>query len=473
MRASRRTIVIAACVLAGVIALGSLISFDAAAFKQRFETTASDPLGLRVNVLGRFAVKFQGDLVLVLRDVHVRNLDGAEVLSAERATIAVALLPLLFNQSYVHQIALFHPQIAIERDSAGVLNWTRRAEPRGMMPVLARSRISLAGASVHYKDETSGAKVEASALNVEVRGLRRENRRAPNLIGGLSFRAKVECQRVQTAAASITDLSIVANAGDGAVVLDPIAMRVVGGEGRATLRAELSDSIPHYRLQCSLPRFKVYECLRTLSPDTIATGTMDFAANVSASGWAPADWWRSMEGDVILSGRQIKLHGHDIDNDVSRLNPNQLLNLAGVGSFFFIGPIGIAVTRGYDFAQLIGPSGGSTQIQTIVSSWNIHDGELRAKDVAMATSKNRVALMGSLDFVHQRFDSVTVAVIDKDGCAKVKQELRGTFQKPEITKPTLLSTLLGPAHAVYKQVKDLVPGEPCTVFYKGTVAPPD
>ena len=272
---------------------------------------------------------------------------------------------------------------------------------------------------------------------------------------------------------SVADVNVVAKAGNGTLEFDPIAMRVVGGRGLATLRAELSDSIPRYRVRGTLSGFRINECLRTLSPDTIATGAMDFSANLSSSGRAPAEWTRNLDGDVILRGREISLRGRDLDHDFARFESSQHLDLSDVGSFFFVGPLGMVATKGYDFARLIHHSDGGTRIRSIVSSWNVKGGELEANDVAMATDKNRVALRGRLDFEHQRFDSVTVAVIDKEGCAKVRQELRGTFQKPELTKPTILMSLLGPARKVVTSVKGLLPGGPCEVFYAGSVDPPE
>jgi AsmA protein len=99
-------------------------------------------------------------------------------------------------------------------------------------------------------------------------------------------------------------------------------------------------------------------------------------------------------------------------------------------------------------------------------------GVLRATDVAMATSENRIALTGGLDFAEQRFDGMTVALVDEKGCVKVKQEIRGPFAKPDLGKPSVLRTLTGPAVRMLKRTKDLLPGGPCEVFYAGSVAPP-
>jgi len=468
--------IIAGCVLVvllGVATLGSRLTIDAGAYKHRVETIASDPMGLRVSIDGRLAVAFTGDVLLVMRDVHVRNSDGAEVLSAERAMIAVAAFPLLFDKCHIHRIVLERPRLSIERGSDGVLNWARRAKPRGTLPMLDWARLSLTDGNVQYKDAASGAMVQARDLNAEVRGLRKEDRETPNPIAKYSFRAKLTCKAIRSETMSVDDVSVIGGAEHGVLALDPITMRVFGGKGSGALRAELSDSIPRYRLRYALSRFGVNECLRTLSPDTIATGVMDFSANVSLSGRAPAEWVRTLEGDAILRGQEIKLRGHDLDLDFSRFESSQNLDLMDVGSFFFVGPLGMVVTKGYDFGRLIRHSKGNTRIGAIVSSWSIRGGQLEATDVALATDKNRLALRGRLDFVNQRFDSVTVALIDKDGCAKVRQEVRGTFKEPELKKPTVLMSLLGPARKIFTRAKDLLPLGPCTVFYAGSVEPPE
>lgn len=100
------------------------------------------------------------------------------------------------------------------------------------------------------------------------------------------------------------------------------------------------------------------------------------------------------------------------------------------GAFFFAGPVGLAVTKGYDVASIFQGSKGRSEIRTLVSGWKVERGVAQAQDLAMATNENRGVLHGGLDFVNKRFDDVTVALIDAKGCAKVKQKIRGTFQPP-------------------------------------------
>jgi AsmA protein len=134
--------------------------------------------------------------------------------------------------------------------------------------------------------------------------------------------------------------------------------------------------------------------------------------------------------------------------------------------------MGLAVTRGYDFAGLFRGSGGHSEIVTLVSDWRVERGVAEAEDVAMATTKNRVALHGGLDFVDDRFANVTVAVVDAHGCARVKQTIHGSFANPTTEKPSVLTSLSGPIVSIFRQARKLLPSGPCEPFYSGSVAAP-
>src|SRR5262245_30966138 len=123
-RASRTTWFLAATLLVAAVSIfaTTTLSLPAEAFKERFEVAASDPLGLRVEVEGPVAVGFWGDLILRISDLRVRDATGAEVLRAERATVALAALPLLSGRSHVRRIGLERPTITIVRGRDGILN---------------------------------------------------------------------------------------------------------------------------------------------------------------------------------------------------------------------------------------------------------------------------------------------------------------------------------------------------------------
>jgi AsmA protein len=90
----------------------------------------------------------------------------------------------------------------------------------------------------------------------------------------------------------------------------------------------------------------------------------------------------------------------------------------------------------------------------------------------MATKKNRIALKGRINFVVERFDDVTVALINARGCARVQQKIHGPFQKPVVEKPNVLVSVAGPVLNLLKQAKNIFPGGKCEAFYAGSVPAP-
>ena len=164
----------------------------------------------------------------------------------------------------------------------------------------------------------------------------------------------------------------------------------------------------------------------------------------------------------------------DLDKQLSKYQSSQNFNLFDMAAIVFAGPIGLAVTKGYEFSSLVQPSDGNTQIGTVVAKWKVEKGVAHARDVAMATRENRLALRGGLDFVEDEYADMVLALIDSNGCAMVRQKIRGPFSKPVVEKPDVLASLTGPVRNLLNKARDLLPGTGanCEVFYNGSLAAP-
>jgi AsmA protein len=174
----------------------------------------------------------------------------------------------------------------------------------------------------------------------------------------------------------------------------------------------------------------------------------------------------------VLSGTDLTLEMGNLDEKFSRYESSQNFNLIDVGAFFLAGPLGTAVTKGYNFATVLQTTQGSTPVPTLISHWHIEQGVAHATDVAMATPKNRVAMKGSLNFVDKSFEDVTIALLDEEGCSRVEQKIHGPFAAPQIEQPNVLISLAGPVTRLLRSAKNLVGGK-CAAFYTGSVAAPE
>jgi len=472
MSKSSRIILVAVGALAGILALVAAIAALVLRInaKPRIEALASEALGMEVHIGGPLAVGFFPGLHVALADVHVRK-RGAEVASAGEVDLGIELIPLLRKELRTDQIALKRVTIAIERDHDGNLNVDALSETNGTPPALAVAKVSVSDATLAYADKQSGKGFEAAGCNLDVSRLRLSPGESSELLKNLSLAAQLACGRIRTKDFTASDLRLSIDGQSGIFQFDPVTMQLFGGRGSGNVRADITGSIPIYQVRYRLTQLRLEEFFKNLSPKTIGEGSMDFSATLSLRGKTAAALLPTVGGVASLRGDNLRFAIGDLDQKLSRYESSQSFNLIDVGAFFFLGPLGLAVTKGYDFARIFQGAEGTSTVRILVSEWQVEHGVAQARDVAMATQQNRIALKGGLDFVSGQYDEVTVAVIDAKGCAKVQQRVHGPFMNPVVEKPSVLGTLTGPTRKLLRQAGSLF-GAKCEVFYAGSVAPP-
>jgi AsmA protein len=424
-----------------------------------------------VKVGGRLGIGFFPGLLVTLGDVHIGN-QGTDVASAKEAGLGIDLLPLLQKEVRFGKIALRNPRISIERDRDGRFNFEKPEATAGTLPALDLAKLSLSGGTLLYADKRSGDGFEAEDCSLDVHRLRLSSGKTSDLLKNLSFEAELACGEIRKDDFTVSGLKFSAGGKSGVFDLKPVTMRVFGAQASGSLQADFSGAVPLYHVRYSLSQFDIEEFFKTLSPQKVAEGRMDFSANLSMRGKTLNEMTQTAEGQISLRGENLVFNGSDLDREFAQFESSQKFNLVDVGAFFFAGPLGLVVTKGYDFARVFQGSGGRSEIRTLVSEWKVEHGVAQAQDVAMATNKNRIALHGRLDFVNKQFNDVTMALIDAKGCPKVRQKIRGSFQKPVVENPSILTSLTGPALSLLKDGRGLFPGGKCEVFYSGSVAPP-
>jgi hypothetical protein len=471
---SPRIIVLAVLGLVGLFVLGTaalLFFVDTNVYKTRLEATVSKALGMQVSIGGRLRIDFFPGLLVTLEDVGIRN-RGLDVASAKEVRLQIELLPLLENEVRIEKIALKHPTLTIERDPDGLFNFETPEAAEGSLPVLNWPNVSLSDGTLVYADKRFGEGFEARDCRLNLPRLSLPGGKRSNLMKDLSFTADLACGEVRHEGFTVSNLTFSADANKGVFDLKPVTMRVFGTQGSGSVRADFSGAVPLYDVRCALAQFSIEEFFKAMSMQNIASGRMDFSANLSMQGETVKEIRQSMNGQILLGGKSLTLTGTDLDRALSRFESSQKFNLVDVGALFFAGPLALVVTKGYNFASNFQGAEGSSQIRTLVSEWKVDSGMAQAQDVAMATKENRIALRGGLDFVNDRFNDVTMALIDAKGCAKVSQKIRGTFRNPVVENPSILISLSGPALRLLKKGSDLFLGRKCEVFYAGSVLAP-
>jgi uncharacterized protein involved in outer membrane biogenesis len=476
MSKSLKAITLTVGVLIGLLVLAAISLFlflDINAYKPRLEAAASDIMGMEVTAGGRLGISFFPGLLVTAEDMRIRN-RGTDVATAKEARIGVDFLPLLHKEVRINRIALAHPSLSIEKGRDGKFNFEKSEEGRRPSPSLNLAKVSFSDGTLRYADKRTGAKLELGDCSVDVSRLQLSGRESPGVMKNLSLAAELGCGALRTKEYAASDLKVSVAGQRGIFDLKPLTMRVYAGQGSGSIRADFTGAAPLYHVRYSLSQFRIEEFLKHLSPQTSAEGSMDFSANLTMRGETVSKLRQTTAGQISLRGKNLILNGRDLDQAFARFESSQTFNLVDVGAFFFAGPVGLAVTKGYNFASILQGSDGRSEIRTLVSDWKVERGVALSQDVAMATNENRVALQGGLDFVNERFDDVTVALIDTKGCIKAQQKIHGPFKKPVVEQQSTLTSLTGPVVRLLEKVGRLFPGGEgeCEVFYAGSVASP-
>jgi AsmA protein len=461
----------AAVVLAAVI---FVLTFDINRSKPRIEAASSEVTGMKVRINGKLKLGLFPRPVVSLEDILIQN-QGADVVSAKKAEVEIKLLPLVRRKILIHRVGLITPKFFITKDRRGLFNFetpelklAKKKFSTGR-PFEA-GKIFIKNGHLLYRDETSGGKSEANECDLEIKNLA--------VVGGESiyagsFEGDLSCREVKAKGLTISDFRVVTKARGGKFEANPLTMKIFGGVGRGSVKGVMSGESPEFMVDFAITKFRFEEVLETFKQKKSIRGELNLNSHLAMKGKNANEMKRTAQGEVSLRGQDLVHENIDLDYVLQKYEKTQHVSLVDMGAFFIAGPLGTVLTKGYDFGSVYTASlGGKSTIQKLVSDWKVKDGVAEAQDVAFSTIQNRVALQGSLDFVNERFDNVTVAVLDEKGCVRFWQKIHGDFRDPRVEKISTLRSIAGPFISMFKKTKDLLSGGECDIFYEGSVKHP-
>jgi uncharacterized protein involved in outer membrane biogenesis len=466
-----RVLLLAAAGLAGLLGLVVLLGplFVGSEFSHRIERAASETMGMDFKVDGPVRIRVFPVPGVSLADVHVRN-DESEWFSASSMNVRVRVPPLLRGRVEFSGIEFIEPRLQLIRGSDGALNFLpdRRPDHAGDRRPFELGRFHARGASVTFSDRASGAELAAEGCDLAGQALVWTH--AP--VASPDFHGDVSCRQVVYDALVATDLEAQVSVHGRQLEVHLVTGRLFEGRLEGRLGSDFSGPVPAHALELELLDFRVERFIETFRQDRGVEGTASFTTQLRSSGRTLSAAVEGLNGRAELSGTDLVLHGLDLDEQLDRYESTQQFNLVDTAALFVAGPAGLAVTRGYGFVSLFDGPGGQTTIRELVSEWHIDRGIARARDVALSTANNRLALTGGLNFVTAEFDDLRVAVIDTDGCAVVEQRILGSFEDPRIERPNFLVTLAAPLTDLVRRGIALFTASECEPLYTGRVAPP-
>lgn len=479
----KRSLKISSIVIAALVALILLVwlGFKAYArtdsFHAKMQAMASRGMGMQVSLDGAMSIGLFPSPNVTLHDVHVRN-RGVDVGAVDEAYVRFRFWPLLRKYAEVETVVLTNPRILIKKGADGTLDLVRSTPPvhkRAHGPI----EVTVTGGTVRFEQATSSeaktkAAVEARDCDAVVHEAYSEKPDGRRALERLSFSgADMSCKTLSADKFTGTDLRLHATApGKGVYVFQPVTLTAFGAQARGDFHGQLAGGQESYVAHVDVPGVQVARILADLGFKPIADGQVDLAGHIAYAGQSHAELLQSVDGAISFHGRDVTLHGYDLDKELTRFEHTQRFDLADFLGLFVGDGAGILATKGYDYGELIkGRRGGVSHVHVAVVDLGVSQGVVHTEDVAASTDTHRIAAQGRLDLSSDDFDHVTLALVDAKGCVIAQDQLSGSIRKPKMQSPGVIKTLAGPVRHIVNKGKDLFTRQGCSVFYDGSVKP--
>jgi len=446
---------------------------DINSYKPRIEAALWEATGLNVKLNGKIGISFF-PLGISAGDIHVTEKDS-EILALKTLKLGVAFWPLLKKQINITSCKLIDPTLTISRDAAGTYNFEtpeRKSSKGGMGAAALLKEIKVSHGTLVYLDQKTGEETALKDINLAIGNLRIANA-SGNLMKNISFTGSVDCGEIKKKLFKIENFQSSIEAANGLIHFNPLSMDVFGAKGGGALTVDVSGTDTVYAIDLKVPSLDFAELQKSFGKKKMIGGRGDLYASLTMQKKGRGDLVHGAKGTFSLEGKKLVYYAMDLDKILSSYKSSREANLANIGALFIAGPLSTAALEAYRHVDAYYEARkGQTNITKFVAKWTIRDGMADAVDCALATRKNRIAAKGKLNLVSEQYENLTVALVDRKGCAKLKQTINGPFKSPRISTMSALQLLGSSIVNLFSEARDLVQGGDCEVFYSGSVGPP-
>jgi AsmA protein len=283
----------------------------------------------------------------------------------------------------------------------------------------------------------------------------------------------MECKELWKKELKVDRIKSGIKAEKGIFSLKPLTIDIFGGKGEGDVAADKTEAGAEYKINLNVSKLDFEKLQESFGIKRLTSGRGDLTVSLTVKEKEGRSLIKGMDGTLSLRGNNLITHTVDLDKVLSAYETSQKFDLVDIGAFFIAGPLGTVALRGYRYGNVYYQTlGGRGAITQFVSHWKIKDGEADATDCALATLHNRVALKGKLNLTSERYDNVTVAILDDKGCPRFMQTITGPFDSPRVGVVRAVESLAGPILNLYREAKRFVQAGKCEVFYNGSVKQP-
>jgi len=261
----------------------------------------------------------------------------------------------------------------------------------------------------------------------------------------------------------LSDIFLKGKIADGKVKIDPATFKIYDGKFEGSIAVDVTGSVPEFNIKYKIKEADIEQIFKQREVPALLSGRVNLLSRITTRGNDIESLLENAEADVALFGEDLLFKKYDIDRALEgfdKVTSFDMVDLAGVVA----GPLGIVLVNTYDAYEMKSDleKGGQTKIVKLMASWKIRNLVASARDVAIKTPKNRIAIKGDIDLKQARIKRLYIGILNRQGCAKYLQKIR-TLDDGSIEVDDKMNVITTP----FKKLFDT--GERCHVFYNGRI----
>ena len=475
-----------------IVVLGVLIAtFDLNKYKPQIEKKVYEATGKELKINGDIGLSLT-PFGISIKDIVVKNPKGfssSDLLKLQKVAVSLQVMPLLSKQVKVNYVKLQDMNLLVEKSKKGLMNIAinkkaaKKEETKNKpkekesakLPMVNVGKVLLSNINVTYIDHQTKSKAKVDNLNLTVNDIALNGDK--DILKALSLKGFLKIADVKYDKYLLKDISADFTFKDKIATISPLKLTIYNSQVLGKLVYNMNGKKPKIYIEDHIAKLDLKEVSKQFIKNKKISldGYVKTDIKLSMVGQTPKDIKRSLTGTLYVLGNNFGIKGVDLNKVFKSLDDAKSINKKDIAGFLVAGPLGVALSKGISGGNMLsGLDGGTTAVKKLVINAPIKRGIATLKDVAMKVGGTRVAVKGKIDLARERFIKVQAGVIGSNGCAKIAEDISGTFSKPKystkaLTSGVVANTVSSLFGQFTKSSGSSTKKPKCKVFYKGSV----
>jgi AsmA protein len=457
-------------------------------YKPQITKAVKDASGYELQIKGDITTSFS-PIGIAASDISLSTPDKKAFSTLKTFKVALDAKALLDSKTKVNYLVLADVDLHVIKQKNGKFNFevekkvsknktekkdTKNEEEDSKLPLLNVDEVHLENVNIAYEDMIEGTKASLSNIGLLLQNIGYDSSKEPKQ--ALEFEGKLNVGQIAYKAYKIKDLQANFSFHKAIAKIESMKYTLFDSQGSGNASLDISGQIPHVSFVQDIPKLQLANFSKEILKKELFEGVLNLHVNLSTSLGTQEKIKKDLQGVILADGKGIGIKGYDLDKLLNGYDKSQNIDAVDIGSFLVAGPVGFALSKSSDGAQVYSAvKGGATLIKHVHTKLDFKNHIGNLSDVALATGKSRVALKGTLNMVSEKI-AIKVGILDAKGCAKYSQSIGGSFSKPKVeVDEGTVKTVINMASSLLGKSKDLLgvkSNTKCSIFYNGVVKQP-